>query len=470
MVQSLLMKIDVLVVGSGSREHAICWKLKQSPRVGKIYVAPGNGGTGSVARPREAMTERERGNTEASRLNVGSTVYDQKAERSSANVENVPIGVMEFEKLADFAEEHKIGLTIIGPDDPLGAGVVDVFQTRGLKVFGPTKAAAQIESSKAFAKQLMTDAGVPTAAFQVFKEYEAARSYVAKSGIPIVIKASGLALGKGVYVCKTLEEAEQGLKEIMLDRAFGDSGNEVVIEEYLDGQEISIHALCDGKNFVLFPPSQDHKQVGEGDTGPNTGGMGVIAPVPWVTSEMMQQIGETIVRPTLDALAKRGFPYKGILYPGLKMTSSGPKVLEFNARFGQPECEAYMRLLKTDLLDLCEAAINGTADSLNIEWSPGFAANIVIASGGYPGSYKKGLPITGIEEAEKDPNVVIFHTGTVLRGDASQQPLTNGGRVLAVTAVGSTLKEALDTAYVAADKINFEEKYLRRDIGAKALA
>ena len=421
--------IDVLVIGVGSREHAICWKLKQSPRVGKIYVAPGNGGTSSVA-------------------------------------EQVPIGVMEFEKLVAFAEEKKVSLTIVGPDDPLGGGIVDVFQARGLRIFGPTKAAAQIESSKAFAKQLMAEAGVPTAEFQVFKEYKKALDYARARGAPIVIKASGLALGKGVYVCQTIDEAETGLKEIMLDKQFGEAGNEVVIEEYLDGQEISIHALCDGKNFVLFPASQDHKQVGEGDTGPNTGGMGVIVPVPWVTSEMMQQIGETIVRPTLDALAKKGSPYKGILYPGLKMTSKGPKVLEFNARFGQPECEAYMRLLKTDMLDLCEAAIDGKVDQLTIEWNPGFAANIILASGGYPGSYKKGLPITGIEEAENMPGVVVFHAGTTHQGDAL---MTNGGRVLAVTAVGDSLEEALDRAYAAADKIQFEGKYLRRDIGAKAL-
>ena len=424
--------IDVLLVGSGSREHALAWKLKQSPRVGTIYIAPGNGGTGDAA-------------------------------------EHVPIGVMEFEKLAAFASEKKIALTIAGPDDPIGAGVVDFFQARGLKIFGPTKAAARIESSKAFAKQLMKEAGIPTAEFEVFKEYEKALGYVRERGAPIVIKASGLALGKGVYVCRTTQEADQALKEIMLDKQFGDSGAEVVIEEFLDGQEISIHALCDGTNFILFPPSQDHKQIGEGDTGPNTGGMGVIAPVPWVSQEVMDEIGRTIVRPTLDALAARGAPFVGILYPGLKMTSSGPKVLEFNARFGQPECEAYMRLLKTDLLDLCESSIDGKVNSLNIEWNEDFAANIVLASGGYPGQYKKGLPITGIEEAAKIPGVVVFHVGTVKKRGFVNPFVTAGGRVLAITAVGDTLKDALERAYAAADKIHFEGKYLRRDIGAKAL-
>lgn len=420
--------MDVLVVGSGSREHALCWKLKQSPRVGKIYLAPGNGGTGNVA-------------------------------------ENAPIGVMEFEKLADFAVDKKVGLTIVGPDDPLGGGIVDVFNARGLKVFGPSKAAAQIESSKAFAKQLMAEAGVPTAEFQVFKDYEEALQYIRTKGTPIVVKASGLSLGKGVYVCKTVEEAEQGLKDIMLDKQFGEAGNEVVIEEFLDGQEISIHAFCSGTDFILFPTSQDHKQVGEGDTGPNTGGMGVIAPVPWVSQDVLNEIGTTVVRPILEALAARGAPYSGVLYPGLKMSSKGPKVLEFNARFGQPECEAYMRLLKTDLLDICESIADGKLPT-SIEWLPGFAVNIVLASAGYPGSYKKGLPITGIIEAEKMEGVVVFHTGTKLEGG---QLVTNGGRVLAVTAVGETLEEALDKAYAAADKINFEGKFLRGDIGAKAL-
>jgi phosphoribosylamine--glycine ligase len=426
------MGLDVLIIGGGSREHALAWKVKQSPRVGKIYIAPGNGGTSPVG-------------------------------------ESVSIGVMEFERLAQFAEEKKIGLTIAGPDDPIGAGVVDFFQSRGLRIFGPTKAAAQIESSKAFAKQLLRDAGIPTAEFSIFKDYDLALRHVRERGVPIVVKASGLALGKGVYVCKTIEEAEQALKEIMLDKQFGESGSEVVVEEFLEGQEISIHALCDGKNFILFPPSQDHKQIGEGDTGPNTGGMGVIAPVPWVTSDVMKEIGETIVRPTLEALAKRGSPFAGILYPGLKMTLSGPKVLEFNARFGQPECEVYMRLLKTDLLDLCDTAIDGKIPDLNIEWNPGFAANIILASGGYPGNYKKGLPITGIEEAEKIEGVVVFHAGTANISGLRNHYITNGGRVLAVTATGETLKEALDRAYAAADKIQFEGKYLRRDIGAKAL-
>ncbi len=423
------MAVDVLIVGNGSREHALAWKVAQSPRVGRVHVASGNGGTNGFA-------------------------------------ERLDIGIMELEKLVTFAEDNKIGLTIAGMDDSIAAGIVDVFESRGLRIFGPTKAAAQIESSKAFAKQLMAEIGVPTAEFRIFREHDKALVYVREKGAPIVIKASGLALGKGVYVCKSIEEAESALKEIMLDKQFGESGSEVVIEEFLEGQEISIHALCDGKNFVLFPPSQDHKQVGEGDTGSNTGGMGVIAPVPWVSEEMMEEIGERIVRPTLEALSKRGTPYTGILYPGLKMTPQGPKVLEFNARFGAPECETYMRLLQSDLLDLCDAAIDGSVGKLIIEWNPGFAATIMIASGGYPGAYKKGLPITGIEKAEKINNTVVFHAGTRMQ---DEELVTSGGRVLAVTSLERTLKEALHSVYEAAGMIQFEGKYMRRDIGAKAL-
>jgi phosphoribosylamine--glycine ligase len=421
--------MDVLVVGNYTREHALAWKLKQSPRVGKVYVAPGNGGVGNVA-------------------------------------EAVPISMMDFEKLADFVEEKKIGLTVAGMDDPIGGGIVDAFQARGLRIFGPSKAAAQIESSKAFAKELMREAGIPTAEFRVFSTFEHALAYVREKGAPIVVKASGLAWGKGVYVCRTLEEAERALKEIMLDKVVKDAGNEVVIEEFLDGQEVSIHVLTDGKDFLMFPPSQDHKPIGEGDTGPNTGGMGVIAPVPWVTEEMMQDIGKNIVRPALDALEKRGVPFVGLLYPGLKITSQGPKVLEFNARFGAPECEVYMRLMKSDLLDLIDACIDGHVAQKKIEWSKGAAVNIMLASGGYPGEYKRGLPISGIEEAEKVEGVVVFHAGTKLQGSTLY---TNGGRVLGVSAVGTTLKEALERAYKAANLIKFEGKYMRSDIGAKSL-
>ena len=422
------MATDVLVIGTYPREHALAWKLGSSPHVGKVYIAPGNGGTDNVA-------------------------------------ENVPIGVMEFEKLADFAEEKKIGLTVVGPENPLGGGIVDIFQERNLRIFGPTKAAAEIESSKAFSKTLMREAGIPTAEFDVFTEYEKARMYVHEKGAPIVVKVDGLVFGKGAYVCMTMEEAEAALKEIMLDRVHNAVGK-VVIEEYLDGQEISIHALSDGTTSVLFPTSQDHKTIGENDKGKMTGGMGAVAPVPWVSDDTLKDIEIRIVQPTLKALREQGRPLVGMLYPGLKMSSKGPKVLEFNARFGCPEAEVYMRLIKSDVFELFNACIDGKLANFKVEWSSGYAVSIIVASEGYPDEYKKGLPISGIEEAEKVANVVVFHAGTKQVGG---QLLTDGGRVLSVSAIGDTLKEALDRAYEAADKIQFEGKYYRRDIGAKAL-
>jgi phosphoribosylamine---glycine ligase len=312
---------------------------------------------------------------------------------------------------------------------------------------------------------LMREAGIPTAEFETFTNHLDALEYVRERGAPIVIKANGLSFGKGVYVCMTLEESEDALEEIMVQRVFKEAGNEVVIEEYLEGQEISIHALADGRNFILFPPAQDHKQIGEHDTGKNTGGMGTIAPVPFVTAEALRDIETRIVRPTLRALAEHGASFAGILYPGLKMTPEGPKVLEFNARFGDPETQVYMRLLKSDLLDVLEASADGKIASMKIEWNSGFAVNIVLASGGYPDEYKKGFPITGIEEAEKVQGVVVFHAGTVYDTELK----TAGGRVLGVSAVGDTLRSALASAYRAADIITFRGKYFRRDIGAKAL-
>lgn len=421
--------MNVLVIGSGGREHALAWKLKQSQRVGQLFIAPGNPGTARIG-------------------------------------ENVPIGVMEFDKLADFALEKKIDFVVVGPDDPLVAGIVDHLQLRGLRVWGPSKAAAQIEGSKAFAKALMREAGIPTARFDVFLDYEAAREGIKAYSLPVVVKASGLALGKGVYICNTMEEAETALKEMMVDKVFKESGNEVVVEEFLTGPEISIHALCDGKDFILFPPSQDHKRALEGDQGKNTGGMGTIAPLPFVSAEQMQEIGEKIVKPTLAALQKRGAPFKGLLYPGLMLTKQGAKVLEYNARFGDPETQVYMRLLDGDLLTLLEASEAGKLHEVRVRWHTEYAANIVLASGGYPGEYKKGLPITGLEEAADDARVMVFHAGTKMEGE---QLVTNGGRVLGVSAAGVTLKDTLEMAYLAADKIQFEGKYCRRDIGAKAL-
>ncbi len=425
------MALDILVIGSGAREHALVWKLKQSPRVGKIYVAPGNGGTWNIA-------------------------------------ENVPIGIMEFEKLARFAIENKIGLTVPGPDDAFVGGIVDFFTQRGLRIWGPTKDAAQIEGSKAFAKALMQEGSVPTATYEVFTDPEAARAYIHKRGTPIVVKASGLALGKGVYVCDTIEEAEKAITEIMVERTHKDAGSEVVIEDFLQGPEISAHVLSDGASHIAFPSSQDHKRAQDNDKGKNTGGMGTIAPVPWVTSEMTSNIETYVVRRTLETLTRRGTEFKGLLFPGLIVTLDGPKVLEYNARFGDPETQVYMRLLKSDLLDLLEACVDGALDSAatKIEWNTGFAANIVIASGGYPDAYQKGFPISGIEDAERVPDVVVFHAGTTMENG---QLVTSGGRVLGVSARGGTLKQALDRAYEAVGKIHFEGMQFRRDIGAKSL-
>ncbi len=420
--------MDVLIVGGGGREHALAWKLKQSPRIGKLYIAPGNGGT----------------------RNLG---------------ENVPIQADDIATLVHFARGRSIGLTVAGPDNSLALGIADAFQSAGLRIFGPSKLAAHIEYSKAFSKQLMREAGIPTAEFRVFSKYDDALAHVRERGAPIVVKASGLAYGKGVYVCETIEKAEKALKKIMIDYEHKDAGSEVVIEEFLDGEEISIHALSDGQEFLMFPASQDHKKIGDGDTGKNTGGMGAIAPVFHINDPAMKEIQKSVVQPALDALASQGMPFSGLLYPGIKMTPKGPKVLEFNARFGDPECQVYMRLMKSDLLDILEACVDGKLAGKKIEWNTGFAVNIVLASGGYPDAYKKGFLITGIEESEKVPGVVVFHAGTAYDNGLK----TSGGRVLGVSAVGETLKIALDRAYSAADLIQFEGKYFRRDIGAKAL-
>ncbi len=423
------MTEKVLIIGNGGREHALAWKLVQSPRVSKLYVAPGNGGTRDVA-------------------------------------ENIAIETTDIRGLARFVEKNSIGLTVVGSDDPLALGIVDVFRSRGLRIFGPTRAAAKIEWSKAFAKQFMRDQGIPTAPFRIFRKYGRALDYIRRHGAPIVVKASGLALGKGAYPCKTLSEAEEALAEIMFKRIYKEAGNEVIIEEFLNGQEISIHAFCDGKTSILLPTAQDHKPIGDGDKGKNTGGMGTIAPVPWVTAEILREVDEIIVRPTLEFLAERGQSFTGLLYPGLKMTSNGPKVLEFNARFGDPETQSYMRLLKTDLLDILEACIDGKLAELTIKWYSGFAVCVVLASGGYPGKYRKKIPIFGISEAEKIPGVVVFHAGTMY----DKQLRTSSGRVLGVTATGETLQEALNRAYEAIRYIKFKSMQYRKDIGAKAIA
>lgn len=419
----------ILLIGSGSREHALAWKLRQSPRVDKIYIAPGNPGTAQFG-------------------------------------ENVEIEAANITALAAFAQKNKIDLTVVGPEDPLALGIVDAFRAKGLKIWGPVRAAARIESSKVFSKQLMKEAGVPTAEFETFQDHGKAVAYVKSKGAPIVIKASGLALGKGVIIVQTLEEAKKTLREIMVDKIFGDSGSEVVIEEFLEGMEFSAHAFCDGKTFQMLPCSQDHKRIFDGDRGPNTGGVGTIAPLPWMTKEIMEQIATTIITPILKALVERGAPFTGLLYPGLMMTKNGPKVIEFNCRFGGPECESYMRLLKTDLLEILEACVDGNLDKIKIEWNTGYACCIILYSKGYPGKYEKGKEITGISEAEKLKNIVVFHAGTKTEGG---KLLTNGGRVLGVSATGGTLQEALNNAYEAVKLIHFDGMHYRTDIGKKSL-
>ncbi|HWA31988.1 MAG TPA: phosphoribosylamine--glycine ligase [Candidatus Paceibacterota bacterium] len=422
-------KQKILIIGGGGREHAIGWKVKQSPRAGQIYFAPGNAGT----------------------VKIGI---------------NVAIKATEADKLLDFAKKEKIDLTLAIPDDPLAEGIVDLFQKEGLRIFGPTKAAAQLESSKAYAKNFMTHHGLPTAKYHVFNDFALAETYLKTQIYPLVVKASGLALGKGVFICQNYDDAIEALRGIMVDKAFGDSGNEVVIEEFLSGPEISIHAFSDGTHHSMFPPAQDHKRAGDDDQGPNTGGMGTIAPITFLSLEQMKKIEDSIVAPTIAGMAKENQPFVGVLYPGLIVTAGGPKILEFNARFGDPETETYMRLLQTDLLDIVDACIDGKLEDLQIRWRNISACTIVLASGGYPGDYEKGKVISGVDEAEQNPDVIVFHAGTATRDGAL---VTNGGRVLGVSAIGSDLQEALDTAYRAVGKISFEGMQYRKDIGRKAL-
>jgi phosphoribosylamine---glycine ligase len=423
------MKQNVLVIGSGGREHALAWKIAQSPDLGNLYVAPGNGGTSGIAT-------------------------------------NVPIKSGDIQGLLDFAQQHDIHLTVVGPDDTLALGVVDAFTEAGMRIYGPTRAAAQIEASKAFSKDLMTKTHVPTARYATFTDLAAAKDYVHTQPFPVVVKASGLALGKGVYICPDLGWAHQALEEIMGDMIFGEAGSSVVIEELLDGQEVSIHAFCDGHTAVLFPSAQDHKRIGNGDTGPNTGGMGTFAPVPWVKPALLHRVQKEVVQPILSGLSAQHAPFTGTLYPGLMVDGDDIKVLEYNARFGDPETQSYMRLLETDLLEILNACVDGNLADLHIKWSERTAVTVVLASSGYPGKYTKGLPITGLSTANALPDVVVFHAGTKLDGD---QLVTSGGRVLGVTATGSDLRDAQTKAYTAAKLIHFEGVQYRTDIGDKAL-
>jgi phosphoribosylamine--glycine ligase len=417
--------MDVLIVGSGGREHALAWKIKQSPRCGKVYTVPGNAGTALMG-------------------------------------ENVVLDVKDNAAVIDFAKQKGIGLVVVASDDYLAQGMVDALAEAGVKAFGPRRAAARLEWSKAFAKDFMKRHGIPTAASETFSFLDAALSYVKGHPAPIVIKADGLALGKGVVIAESVEEAEETLREFMSGERFGESGKTVVIEEFLEGKEVSIHAFCDGTTAKLFPVSRDHKRIFDGNRGPNTGGMGTIAPVPGLPDGFLKEVEETIVMPTIRGMAEEGNPFSGLLYPGLMLTKDGPKVIEFNARFGDPECESYMRILESDLVDAMIACVDGTLAKADIRWSAGSAVTVMLASGGYPGSYEKGFPITGVDEAEKDPSAVVFHAGTAVKNG---HLVTAGGRVLGVSAIGKDLAGARRRAYAAAAKIHFQDQQFRTDIG-----
>lgn len=429
-----VQKLKILIVGSGGREHAVGWKVAQSPRAGELFFAPGNGGTAGLGT-------------------------------------NVDIQANDIAGLLEFAKNNKIDLTLALPDEPLALGIVDTFQKVGFRIFGPTKSASQLEWSKAFSKNFMKKYNLPTAEFKTFTNYNDARAYVADMGAPIVVKVSSLALGKGVVVAQSLEEANEALDNVFVKKVFGNDP-EVVIEEFLTGPEVSVHAFSDGKNYAMFPIAQDHKTIGEGNTGPNTGGMGSVAPVQFVANELVKKIEKEIVASTFAGMRKDKSPFNGLLFPGLMLTKNGPKILEYNARFGDPETQSFMRLLDTDIIDIFDACIDGTLDTTQIKWKDCFACNIVLASGGYPGSYEKGKVITGplpslpLGKGE-EPDVVIFHAGTKLNENG--ELVTNGGRVLGVSAVGDTLQEALDKAYKAIESIHFDGMYYRKDIGADAL-
>lgn len=417
--------MKILVVGGGGREHAIITSIAKSSKVTKIYCAPGNAGIAELA-------------------------------------ECVDIGVMEFDKLVDFAKKEAVDLAVVAPDDPLVAGAVDAFEAAGIRAFGPRANAAIIEGSKAFSKDLMKKYNIPTAAYENFTDAESALAYLETASFPIVLKADGLALGKGVLICKDLEEAKAGVKEIMLDKKFGTAGNEMVIEEFMTGREVSVLSFVDGKTIKTMTSAQDHKRAGDGDTGLNTGGMGTFSPSPFYTKEVEEFCEKYVYQATVDAMAAEGRPFKGVIFFGLMLTEDGPKVLEYNARFGDPEAQVVLPRMKNDILEVMEACIDGTLDQVDLQFEDNAAVCVVLASEGYPVSYEKGFPITGLEEFKKHEGYYCFHAGTKFDGD---QIVTNGGRVLGVTAKGKDLKEARANAYAATEWVNFKNKYMRHDIG-----
>lgn len=418
--------MKVLIVGSGGREHAIAYAVAKSPRAEKIYCAPGNGGIGQLA-------------------------------------ECVDIGAMEFERLAAFAQENAIDFTIVGMDDPLVGGIVDVFEKRGLKVFGPRKNAAILEGSKAFSKDLMKKYGIPTAGYENFTDADKALEYLNTAKYPIVLKADGLALGKGVLICNTLEEAQAGVRSIMQEKQFGSAGNRMVIEEFMTGREVSVLSFVDGKTIRTMTSAQDHKRAKDGDQGLNTGGMGTFSPSPFYTEEVDAFCQKYIYQPTVDAMAAEGRPFTGIIFFGLMLTEEGTRVLEYNARFGDPEAQVVLPRMKNDLLEVMEACVEGTLDKIELQFEDNAAVCVVLASEGYPVSYEKGFEIKGLSAFEEAEGYYCFHAGTKKCPDG--RILTNGGRVLGITAKGADLKEARANAYQAAQWVEFENKYMRQDIG-----
>ena len=417
--------MKVLIVGGGGREHAIAYCVAKSSKVEKMYCAPGNAGIAELA-------------------------------------ECVPIGAMEFDKLVTFAKEKEIDLAIVGMDDPLVGGLIDEFEKAGIRAFGPRKNAAILEGSKAFSKDLMKKYDIPTAAYENFDNADEALAYLETAKFPIVLKADGLALGKGVLICNTLEEAKAGVKEIMLDKKFGASGNTMVVEEFMTGREVSVLSFVDGKTIKTMTSAQDHKRAKDGDQGLNTGGMGTFSPSPFYTKEVDEFCRKYVYQKTVDAMAAEGREFKGIIFFGLMLTEDGPKVLEYNARFGDPEAQVVLPRMKNDLIDVIEACNDGTLDQVDLQFEDNAAVCVVLASDGYPVAYEKGLPITGLDEFKKHEGYYCFHAGTKFDGD---QIVTNGGRVLGVTAKGATLKEARANAYKATEWVKFDNKYMRHDIG-----
>ena len=429
--------MKLLVIGSGGREHALVWKLTQSAHLTQLWCAPGNAG-----------------------------IAQEAAAKTGKPVECVPIAAEDLPGLLAFAQDKKIDLTVVGPDNPLALGIVDLFQRQGLKIWGVNQKAAQFESSKVFSQKFMEKYGIPTASAGTFSEAGPAKAFCATLGGKCVVKADGLALGKGVLICSNLAEAEKAVDEIMVGKAFGAAGARVVIQEFLEGVEVSMHALCDGRTAKIFPTSQDHKRALDGDRGLNTGGMGTYSPTPFLTDAQLADTARQVLEPFMRGCVAEGIDYRGILYPGVMLTRSGPKILEFNARFGDPETQVYLTRLKNDLIELLAASVDGTLDKIELEWRPEASVCVVMASGGYPGNYPKGKIISGLDAANALSHTKVFHAGTALKGG---HIVTNGGRVLGVTALGKDLRAAQAAAYAAVETIHFEDAQFRRDIGAKAL-